>query len=425
MDKVDSRGYVLAEIIGAMYGLPQAGRIAYDDLKAYLELADYVPTGLTPGLFKHKTRPILFLLVVDDFGIKYLSEDDLSHLLDHLRLKYDVTVGDGSLFCGIHLDWNYNSNPRKVKLSIPKYCHKALTRFQHPKPARPQHSPHAHTPIQYGAKIQMAPSLQKEFAKLTKQQQTYVQEVVGVFLFYARAIDNTMLTTLGTISSGMNYYPYTILKAKIDQFLDYVATHPNAALEYIASEMHLWTHTDSSYLNEPKARSRAGGYHFLSDKPKLPITPNSQEPTPNAPVHILCKIINAVMSSAQESETGAGYLNAKDAIPMRTALEEMGHPQGPTPLQFDNKVATQLLNDDAAQKRSKAMDMRFYWLKDRDVQKQFHIHWRPGSTNLADYPTKHHPTSHHINERSKYVSNLIELQDRCSKLFRPTLQGCA
>jgi hypothetical protein len=83
------------------------------------------------------------------------------------------------------------------------------------------------------------------------------------------------------------------------------------------------------------------------------------------PVHVLCKIIDAVMSSAQEAETGAGFVNAKEAIPMRQALEDLGHPQGPTPLQFDNKVANGILNDDIIQKRSKAMDMRFYWLRDR------------------------------------------------------------
>ena len=75
------------------------------------------------------------------------------------------------------------------------------------------------------------------------------------------------------------------------------------------------------------------------------------------------------MSSAQEAETGAGFVNAREAIPIRNALIEMGHPQGPTPVQFDNRVANDILNDDVNQKRSKAMDMRFYWLRDRIRQK--------------------------------------------------------
>ena len=109
--------------------------------------------------------------------------------------------------------------------------------------------------------------------------------------------------------------------------------------------MHLWSHTDASYLSERKARSRAGGFHFLSDKPKLPIHHSDPSPPLNGAIYNLCKIIDTVMSSAQEAETGAGFLNAKDMVPIRTMLQEMGHPQGPTPLQFDNKCATGILND--------------------------------------------------------------------------------
>ena len=53
-----------------MYGFPQAGCIAYDKLKIYLAKGGYVPTGRTPGLFKHDTHPIYFFLVVDDFDVK-------------------------------------------------------------------------------------------------------------------------------------------------------------------------------------------------------------------------------------------------------------------------------------------------------------------------------------------------------------------
>ena len=79
-----------------------------------------------------------------------------------------------------------------------------------------------------------------------------------------------------------------------------------------------------------------------------------------APVQVNSKIIPNVMSSAQESETGTGYINARDAVPLRTSLDEMGHKQGPTPIQFDNLCATGILNDTVTQRRSKAMDMRFY-----------------------------------------------------------------
>jgi len=82
----------------------------------------------------------------------------------------------------------------------------------------------------------------------------------------------------------------------------------------------------------------------------------------------------------------------------------MGHPQpGPTPIQCDNTVATGIANDTVKAKRTKAMDMRFYWIKDRVRQGQFRIHWKSGDQNLADYHTKHHPPSHHQRVRPTYL----------------------
>ena len=49
---------------------------------------------------------------------------------------------------------------------------------------------------------------------------------------------------------------------------------------------------------------------------------------------------------------------------MSTTLEELGHPQPPTPIKTDNTTANGIINGTVKQQRSKAIDMRFYWLKD-------------------------------------------------------------
>jgi hypothetical protein len=92
-------------------------------------------------------------------------------------------------------------------------------------------------------------------------------------------------------------------------------------------------------------------------------------------------------------------------------LEDMGHPQGPTLIEADNACAVGLANDTVKQKRSKAIDMRFYWVRDRVKQGQFIIYWRKGSDNIADYFTKHHPPSHHRRLRARYLhEDPIEVQ---------------
>jgi hypothetical protein len=70
------------------------------------------------------------------------------------------------------------------------------------------------------------------------------------------------------------------------------------------------------------------------------------------------------MSSAAEAEIGAVFINAKEGDFLRTTLEELGHKQPPTPMETDNTTATGYSNGTIKQKRTKAMDMRFYWIKD-------------------------------------------------------------
>ena len=61
-------------------------------------------------------------------------------------------------------------------------------------------------------------------------------------------------------------------------------------------------------------------------------------------------------------------------------------------------------------KRSKAMDMRFHWLKDRECQQQFKFYWRPGKLNHADYWTKHHSATHHVNVRKEFLTPHIVIE---------------
>ena len=111
-----------------------------------------------------------------------------------------------------------------------------------------------------------------------------------------------------------------------------------------------------------------------------------------------------IVASVAEAEFGT-ILNGQEATPIHTTLEEMNWPQPPTLIQVNNATAVGLANQNVKQKMSKAMDMRYFWICDRIKQNQFKVYWQLGKTNLADYPSKHHPPAHHIKVRPKYVSS--------------------
>ena len=98
-----------------------------------------------------------------------------------------------------------------------------------------------------------------------------------------------------------------------------MTTNPNAILTYKKSNMILAVHSDTSYLSKSEARSRVGGHFYC--------TSDTEEPPNNGAVLNVAKILGTVMSSAAEAEIGALYVNAREAVPMRHQLEEMGHKQ--------------------------------------------------------------------------------------------------
>ena len=413
-----SDGYVYIEIRKGMPGLKQAGRIANDRLQKHLATFGYAPVPRTPSLWKHESRPVTFSLVVDDFGVKYVGKEHADHLINALQQLYQISIDwTGTLYLGLTLNWDYVK--RTVAISMPGYVRSALHKFQHTAPTRRQDAPHAwNTPI-YGAKVQYADEPDVS-PPLNAKAATLVQQIAGTFLYYAMAVDSTMLVALGSIAA-------TQAKAtekthdEIIWLLNYAASNPDASILYTASDMVLHIHSDGSYLSEAKARSRAGGHFFLSDLSALPNKQPTKTPTPNGPIYSLSRIIRNVMASAAETEIASSYINGTEAVPIRTTLEEMGHLQPPTPVQVDNSTAEGFANETIKQKRSKAIDMRFYWIQDRTRQGQFLIYWRPGVDNLADYLTKHHSAAHHRLMRPNFLHNTERLAHNAIHLL---LRGC-
>ena len=154
--------------------------------------------------------------------------------------------------------------------------------------------------------------------------------------------------------------------------------------------MILHIYSDASYLSEPRARSRAGGHYFLGDERPDMSKPPTTRLRLNGPIHSISRIISNVMSSAAEANIGAAYINGQESVPIRTLILKLGHPQPATPIQVDNSTANGFSNDTIKQKLLKAIDMRFYWIRDRTSQGQFIIYWQPVITNFGNYHTKNH-----------------------------------
>jgi hypothetical protein len=251
---------------------------------------------------------------------------------------------------------------------MPGYIERALHRFQHPIPAIHEASPHQCEAIQYGAKKQYAAAPDNSPA-LDASDTKRIQEVLGTLLYSAHAVNPTMLCAIGKLTTQQTAGTKKTMTA-LTQLLNYAASNQNATIRYIASDMILAIESDASYLSVTKGCSRAAGHFFFTNHRNT----TNKQCTSNGAVHVLCQSMREVLSSAAEAELRALFHNSKEACPLRIALSKMGHPQPATPIATDNSTANSISNDTVKQKRSKAIDMRFYWVRDRDRQGQFDVY---------------------------------------------------
>ena len=109
-DKATPDGYVFMAVKKGMYGLPQSGILAQELLEKRLNDEGYHQSEFTPGLWTHEWRPICFILVVDDFGVKYMGEQHAQHLVSIIEQYYDFTTDwNGKKYVGLTLDWDYDN----------------------------------------------------------------------------------------------------------------------------------------------------------------------------------------------------------------------------------------------------------------------------------------------------------------------------
>jgi hypothetical protein len=153
----------------------------------------------THGLWTHDTCPISFSLVVDDFGVKYVSREHAEHLMAWIKNNYNISSNwNGRAYCGLTLDWDYKN--RTVDLSMPGYIKAALHKYQHAAPVRPEHTPHTQNPPIYGAKTQYVEDKTASPA-LSDKDVNKLQQLTGTLLYYARDVDRTLIMPINVLVS--------------------------------------------------------------------------------------------------------------------------------------------------------------------------------------------------------------------------------
>ncbi len=185
---LDRDEWIYFKICQGCYGLPQAGFLANNLLQSCLEAKDFYEAASTPGLWRHKWRPIQFCLIINNFGVEYVGLEHFTYLLDILKKFHGVQYNmAGNKFAGMDIKWNYAAHC--CRISMPGYISLLLLKYKHPPPAKPWLSPYKCLPIGYGSKLHITPDpVASEL--LDANRKRHIQEIVESLLSYAQAVNS-------------------------------------------------------------------------------------------------------------------------------------------------------------------------------------------------------------------------------------------
>ena len=217
---------------------------------------------------------------------------------------------------------------------------------------------------------------------------------IGCALWVARMTDSPILTAVSNLTTELADRRNSILP-KMDRILGHMMKYPDNKVRFHASDMKYIVFGDISHNSVSKGRSRAGGlgyFGWAEDLQRL-----------NGAVFLMSSILDVVTASAAEGEYGAAYMVARHAVWMRAIARALGHPQPPTTIWCDNTCAVGLCNDTLKTARTKSIDLRFHWLRDRVRQEQFVVKWVKSDDNIADFFTKALPVHQHLRRMAQLV----------------------
>lgn len=377
LERLRARGWVVVKITKAVYGLEEASAISQNNLVNVLQTHGFYEQERGPKhmLFRHKDPDNLtaFVLHTDDFGIKFKYKHQAEALVSALHDAGYVIKMDWhpKKYCGITIDY---AKGDYMHLSQPGYNQKLLD-ICGLNEAKLQYTPLPDVKPTYGKHTPMTedPDATPPFTQL---QRDTARKFLGGALFASLWTRHDFTYACNTLISEVPKGTHSTWQ-RILHFAGYIRAQPELGVTYYPSDMQLQVFTDSDF-NSPF--SRTGGFFHLGRKDEPDFI--------NGPICCVSKLQPISSAAVSEAEYIAAFMNGKTALPLCHELDAHGYPQTAVLFRGDNRVCVGIATDTVQPKRSKYVDAKFHWFRDRVRRGDFAMTWIETGKNIADFFTK-------------------------------------
>ncbi|XRB23584.1 retrovirus-related Pol polyprotein [Pseudoscourfieldia marina] len=354
----------ICRLLKSLYGLKQAGRNWYLDLKDYLVELGFKPGEVDIGMYSAAVgteNEIWILVYVDDIIFASKNEQTKDIFAGHLRKKYRITE-PAQLTWALGMKVSFAADG--IILTQDLYVSKILERFGFTSAAKS-----ATTPLAHGTTLTRADEEDAEARHLA-------QQFVGAIL-YAAVISRPDLSSTVRVMSHVMSKPPSNFEACKKHVLRYLSGTINRGIKYNTNSnvpLKLIGYCDASWGDNHENRRSTSGYIFFLN---------------GGPISWASYLQTTVALSTVESEVMALTEAIKEAIYIRRLLESLGAAQeGPTIIYTDSTGAEALVDHPTSHRRTKHIEIRREFIKYHIEHETVKIERVSTKDQLADIMTK-------------------------------------
>ncbi|XRB16515.1 retrovirus-related Pol polyprotein [Pseudoscourfieldia marina] len=354
----------ICRLLKSLYGLKQAGRNWYLDLKDYLVELGFKPGEVDIGMYSAAVgteNEIWILVYVDDIIFASKNEQTKDIFAGHLRKKYRITE-PAQLTWALGMKVSFAADG--IILTQDLYVSKILERFGFTSAAKS-----ATTPLAHGTTLTRADEEDAEARHLA-------QQFVGAIL-YAAVISRPDLSSTVRVMSHVMSKPPSNFEACKKHVLRYLSGTINRGIKYNTNSnvpLKLIGYRDASWGDNHENRRSTSGYIFFLN---------------GGPISWASYLQTTVALSTVESEVMALTEAIKEAIYIRRLLESLGAAQeGPTIIYTDSTGAEALVDHPTSHRRTKHIEIRREFIKFHIGHETVKIERVSTKDQLADIMTK-------------------------------------
>lgn len=358
---------LVCRLTKSLYGLKQAPRCWYKRFDSFIMSLGYSRLYADPcAYFKRfgESDFITLLLYVDDMLVAGPDKGRVNELKTQLAREFEMKdLGPANKILGMQI--HRDRNNRKIWLSQKNYLKKILRRFNM-QDCKPISTP---LPVNFKLSSEMCPSSENERMEMSR---VPYASAVGSLMFAMICTRPDIAHAVGVVSRYMAN-PGQEHWSAVKRILRYVKGTSDVALCYGGTDFIVHGYVDSDYAGElPKSRSTTGYVFKLA----------------GGVVSWASKLQTNVVTSTTEAEYVAATFASKEAIWLKTLLEELGYYQEKIIIYCDNQSALHLARNPAFHSRTKHIRVQYHFVREQVEEGTVDMQKVHTADNLADFMTK-------------------------------------